>query len=529
MARNAPLTCTLKGVSTEDAVEIISEVAFSNYYFTLSPQQLEAFLKDTVERRPLSTESLSAIAVERGEVLIQQQLSICGGHNSLTETPELAFMWVHPDGDGAAVTVQPTEVPGKHNVLIDWIGQHDYQSAHAVEQRWNIVDRVLDTIGAIDLGTCPVTPLDKNSARYAFTDRAIVEVVPRDRRYNDAVHDPHLTQRNDICRLCVPPSEYASTAPREGTSAHTPSDEEIAAENGSSVGDFEPVPSTITNRMNDLVATLRKITPNIAAVGPIDDLLRSPHDLATSANVPFLPEDSTDDLKVILVEGALLVATRASTGKTLLEDYEAIKAYARRLDDLETPTVNPDNLTAIETTDLRPQKVDPLFAALNLPQTEYFRAALASFIERDDPALVDTVRDGLLDAINGKKPATVHLLRDHLVQELSLGGTVRTYRSALVHPGVTPREQPLIGFRTAIPNRLDPEIGSAFEDAQTIFLIASSDREPELRSIPAPLAQQALNAFGYKSQSLDFLALDISDYSKGDSIGYLSGTLRARF
>jgi hypothetical protein len=301
------------------------------------------------------------------------------------------------------------------------------------------------------------------------------------------------------------------------------------AEDDPSDAPAESPPLNFAPRLENLVAELRKITPNVAATKTADDILMSPDDLAASSDTPLIPKDSPDDLRVVLLNDTLLVATRASTGKTLLQDYAEIKAYQRRIDALETPTVKRDSLTAIETTDLQPRSVDPLFAALDLPTKDYFRAALESFVTDDRLDCVAIVRDGLLDAINSRKPATVHLLRDYLIADTSMGGTITLYRSALAHPGVTMRDHPVIGFRTATTNRLDVELESAFTHAQTIFLIASPDRGPERLSLPAPLAQQALKSFGYKSDVLDFFALDIAEYAKGESVGYLSTTLRTRF
>lgn len=500
-ANHAPLSCTLLNVSLREAANIVSDIAFGETDTFVDSTQLGALIRDTIERRPLSPETLTALAAEQGEIFVHQNLTLFGGHGKLTETFQLGFTWRHPDADGVTVYIKPATNPRQFNVTLDWLGEHRYRSAHVVGKRWNTIEMVLDSIADIETSACSATPLDGASRRYALTERATVEVMPRDPRHDAPAHDPHLTQRNDIRPLCVPPRD-------------------------------------LTTRTQYLLDELERLFPPSDEEKAISVLRVSRTELAQLEHNFLVPRKSADDFQVVIVENVLLVATRASTGFTLLEDVKALDDYQRQLNALETPVVKIDQLAVIEAAvpasttieDFLPN-VDRFFAALDLPRNECFTDGLARFVTENGFERLEQVRSGLIDALVDKKPASVDLSRAYFISERSDTGDspIATVSFASAYAGEISEGQPHIGFRTPTVSRLDSERATDFEGAALTFFVVAHDRGIEPRSIPGSFARDVLTTFGYSDSELKFRAVEPSDYAKGESIGYLSQSLRVEF
>lgn len=538
MARYAPAQLSIQGLSFEDAANIVSEALLPHEEWELTPEQLRRFVELTAHHDSLENDDLAGLRAKEGDLLLRQILTLTGAERSLTEKAGLEFSIHHPFSRGCAVTVSPGKVPGVCDVTLDFDGWLEFQSEYSLAERWEFLSTILIAAGDIDTAACKTRSLDSERRRFQLEERATIEVVERDLLSAHPSLDAHLSQRADLIALCalVPSISRSDVADiDESEDELLPRDEAAEIILPERLAHLHTELSKICSAMPDSI-NLRNAALTRDQLGHLGDRL-------------FLP-NTDHDISLITIDDFILVVTKASTGRTLLEDLTALERYRSRIETLsESPA--PHALKSIESTAVSDDKILQLLGALDLPTREYFAAAMRSFVDDDGREHIEGIKDGLLDAVLSGKPATVTLTREFFIEGLEEDeeeeavedaetgedtewltdpAAVRIFRTASAVPtdGGSYTHSPAVSFIPAYASGLDPAIEEEFAADGSILSLSVPSNRAGVSNLPVELAETALRALGQNPEALDVIVA-LADFTSGDREAYLSKSVRVQF
>lgn len=518
----APASITVPKTPIEDVVAILSETILR---FEDSPEldeALEAVLRSIAAGEPLTRGAAASITPTLGDIILREVTSITAAERKLTRETAVEFEFDHPRSHGCVVSVARGAEPDRLKVTIEWRDRLLNQSSFTVDERWRLIEDMMPSLSAIYPEAATASPSGAAPYRYTLADGLTIDVVPRSERFADPLADPHLSLRPGLAHLCALRSRFEE-------------DEERLE---------------LEERVGLIYRRLADSCPGISIVRNFDPGLHTRETLTRCGVVPFLAT-SDAELKGFVVDNIILIATRASTGESLLHDLAHLERLSAAV---ATPSLPPtlDRITAIEAGGQSPEMASRLFATLGLPDKEYFISALSDFVAHEDIEYEGDLIDGLLSALSAGTPVSVSLGREFLVEGTGLSGdesdestepwasepwksseepeNVALTRFAHVIPTV-PEEwsiTPLVGFNGPTGGSAAEALESPFVgDEPTLTVSVRRNRRGDLH-VPEDLTRKLLATLGHTPDKLPVIAVE-DDPIGGYRTSYLSDSVRVRF